>query len=457
MQIGAIDGPFVENDSTERSVELSQPPASTPQAPQAAEPLAALASSPRNVSLSPGAGDPALLQPLGGAQPLGAIQLKRVAVAVDSALAGRSLPPGAQSAEKLKMGERQADGSQVSSESRDAREQQDDMAKQAKRKSARKDPPPFHGAKDNVIPLPVSRSEPEPRPAAEPSPSEADGARASVVPGRPRGRRHRRSSGIPPAHEAGVAAEAAHLVAPRGASTRVAESTPSPPFPNGGSLLGKSSSRTVPEAPADDDDHDDHRFFSQPPAPVSDSFAELDADDHDHPHTHGARRGMYVTLAIGLLGLLLIGGFLLYNKLLMPTPEELGSAPVALPTPDMMRAAPPIEPSPSKPEPAIEQPTVEAVQPAPEGAPTETAPSEQAPSEQAPSAPTEVAPAMEAAGEAAQREGALAVAEAPRVSGSAEGGAWRRRSALRRAGLPQGAGAQSGQLGGAQRAGHATT
>jgi tetratricopeptide (TPR) repeat protein len=65
-----------------------------------------------------------------------------------------------------------------------------------------------------------------------------------------------------------------------------------------------------------------------------------------------------------------IGGFLIYNKLLMPTPEDLGGGPIALPTPDMLRTAPPIaDPTPSEPGVAApqapERPATEAAAQAP--------------------------------------------------------------------------------------------
>jgi tetratricopeptide (TPR) repeat protein len=110
------------------------------------------------------------------------------------------------------------------------------------------------------------------------------------------------------------------------------------------------------------DDHPEvQKFFSQLP-PQTAARDSYDFDDRDHDHDgavlHGSRRSMYVTAAIALLGLLLIGGFLIYNKLIMPTPEDLGGAKVALPTPEMMRSAPPIE-------------TPKAVEPPPRPAPSE--------------------------------------------------------------------------------------
>jgi len=374
MQIGAIDGPLADGDLGAREPEPNVGP------PELGD---ATAAAPRTGSLAPRGPEPVGPQLSSTSQPLAAVRLKRVAVAVDSTSAGRSIPTGANPAENVRIDPRHADGTQASSGGADGREQQDDMAKQAKRKSARQDSPRLQGS--NVIALPVARTEAaEPRvsslPAPEPKPApeagmDPEGARTSGVPGRPRGRKHRRGSGMPPEATGPGSAK------PNGAAIAV---EPSAPASTSNSLLPRPSTPPVAEskpavsntkpAPwvADDDDHDDHhKFFSQPPAqPVHDNFAELVGDDHDHdhPHAQGAHRGMYTTLAIALFGLLLIGGFLIYNKLLMPTPEELGSTPVALPTPDMMRAAPPIE------EPAVAPEAPAAQAPIVEPAPDETAP-----------------------------------------------------------------------------------
>jgi hypothetical protein len=134
--------------------------------------------------------------------------------------------------------------------------------------------------------------------------------------------------------------------------------------------------------------------------------------EHDHEHGHGSKRGMHITAAIGLVGALLIGGFLIYHKLLMPTPEEIAPAPVALPTPDTLRGAPAIEPTPEPariaPAPAPEEP--KALEPAPaepsaapaeevpptEAQPTEAQPTEAHPNEAEPSAVAQAgAPAID--------------------------------------------------------------
>ena len=137
-----------------------------------------------------------------------------------------------------------------------------------------------------------------------------------------------------------------------------------------------------------DDDHPDvQNFFSgtdKPSQPLIEPWSDLEPPEHDdHEGLHVRRRnGMVWTAAIAGVGLLLIGAFLLYHKVLMPTPEELGPGSVSLPTPDMMQGVskPVLEPEPAEP------PEMKAVQePAP---PLEPAPSEAAPpaEEAAPSA-----------------------------------------------------------------------
>jgi hypothetical protein len=145
------------------------------------------------------------------------------------------------------------------------------------------------------------------------------------------------------------------------------------------------------------DSHEDHaevqRFFSQTPhvhAAREEADLGFDHDhdhDHEHEHGHGSKRGMHITAAIGLIGALLIGGFLIYHKLLMPTPEEIAPAPVALPTPDMLRGAPTIEVPPSAaPEPQLAAPPAE---------PESALPAEPAPAAE-PSAPGTEPPAASA-------------------------------------------------------------
>jgi DNA-binding response OmpR family regulator len=472
MQIGAIDGPFGAGQEPEAVVpspsmpdpELTSPePAPNRSEARAPEPLAG-----PSVSTS--------------GKALGAIQLKRVSVVADSLAPGRSHPAPGMPNESLKTDAAYADLRESPPPIADAREQQqEDMAKYAKRKSARQEGK--DGAlKDNVIPLPVTRHElqepaveskqaPEAKRAAEQKPAqpaareqgvdaratarepvvdaraaarepvvdaratareqEAESERASLVPGRPRaGRRHRRASSLPPEGSASARATAgaplpetaparapASMPAAEAGSIRPAAVVTPAARADALSPTGRTESAAIevrgsarepskpelPRASAPDaagarDAHDDHpevrKFFSQPPAHAavreSDDLYNFDHDhDHDPEHEPGqalhARRGMLVTLVIALVGVALIGGFLIYNKLLMPTPEELVGGQVALPTPDMLRSAPPItEPKPSEPsnaapsappapEPAPAAPTpevslAEPVQPAPDPA-----------------------------------------------------------------------------------------
>ncbi|MDB4972359.1 MAG: response regulator receiver [Myxococcaceae bacterium] len=92
-----------------------------------------------------------------------------------------------------------------------------------------------------------------------------------------------------------------------------------------------------------DDDHDVRDFFAKAPksiAPSGEPWVDFDEGDHEHAHGPSHHRAMFWTLGIAGAGLLLIGLFLLYNKVLMPTPEEFAvRRPVALPTPEMLKPA----------------------------------------------------------------------------------------------------------------------
>jgi hypothetical protein len=400
------------------------------------------------------------------------------------------------------------------------KEQQDDMAKQAKRKSAQQHQKEATLGKGNVITLPLTRvenaevalqresmrvevskpestkvetarespresqrveSKPEQRPSmrepqfevrptresyetsrsepvrSEPGAEARSSARApnvelrepkldaekfdaagdkQSVPGRPRaGRRNRRASSLPPAplmtaltssrpESATATVEVRGSVrepsmdrvsgtgttdpAPKGSLPMVKVTAPTAPLPRVDAATAQESASARGEAR---DAHDEHaevqRFFAQPAQHAS---RDTDGDlfdhehDHDHDHGHGSKRGMHITAAIGLVGALLIGGFLIYHKLLMPTPEEIAPAPMALPTPDMLRGAPAIEPTPEPAqvapaiqEPAAVAPAVEEPGPAPvaeEPAPAEAAPSAALPAEAAPTEPAIEQPVM---------------------------------------------------------------
>lgn len=149
---------------------------------------------------------------------------------------------------------------------------------------------------------------------------------------------------------------------------------PGAPVDTAAATVERADRREKPAEPAPsasemhhDDDPQVQRFFSRPPAAPtwSDDF-----DGSDHEPKAPPQRGMYWTLGIAGAGILSIGAFLLYNKVLMPTPEELVPGVRALPTPE----------------------SVVAVAPAAELAPKAATPSEAAP---APSqaAPVEATPA----------------------------------------------------------------
>jgi DNA-binding response OmpR family regulator len=500
MQIGAIDGPFNAGNEPEAVVPSpsmpdptltapepeparAEPRAAEPRAaePRAAEPRAAEPKAAEPKAAEPKAAEPRVPEPKAPDPPkapetpvaqststtakaLGAIQLKRVSVAADSLAPGRSHPAPGMANESVKTDAAHADVRETPPPFADAREQQqEDMAKYAKRKSARQD---GNGTvpKDNVIPLPVARHElaesvaetkqtSEAKRAAEPKAPEpiareqhvdareqqGDGERASLVPGRPRaGRRHRRASSLPPAGSASARAAQGgfpEAVPARAASLPPSEGAGAPPAAAApAAAAARADSKAEPaRASATDavgarDAHDEHpevrKFFSQPPAhsparePDEDLYAYEHEHEHDPGHVQGARRGMYVTLAIALLGIAVIGGFLVYNKLLMPTPEELVGGQVALPTPDMLRAAPPIaDPKPSEPSVAAARAPEPAPQPA-EPAPSGAAPGAPAPELSLTEPPAPAAPAP--AGPTPEYLEALAAARAAGFKRTAE-------------------------------------
>jgi hypothetical protein len=416
MQIGAIDGPFGAAQEPEAVV----PSASMPEpdvAPSASE-LAPNRSEPRAPDPQPAPSAPA------SGKALGAIQLKRVSAVADALAPGRAHPTAGMAKESLKTEAVHADLRETPPASADGREQQqEDMAKYAKRKSARQD---GNGTapKDNVIPLPVARHEQqepaldvrsadakralesrpheapreqgvearpaareqvEARPAARDSQAEAE--RSSLTPGRARaGRRNRRASSAPPTGSAAARVGQSEAAPARPATSLPPDTGAAAKAPARADVAPPAARPSAPEAAGTRDSHDDHpevrKFFSQPPpqSVVRDSDDELYPDEAEHAHARGAGRGMYVTLAIALAGVALIGGFLVYHKLLMPTPEELAPVPVALPTPDMLRSAPPIvdqrrsEPIAAPPQPSAPAPEPQAAPGAAAAAPVEAAP-----------------------------------------------------------------------------------
>jgi DNA-binding response OmpR family regulator len=157
----------------------------------------------------------------------------------------------------------------------------------------------------------------------------------------------------------------------------------------------------------DDDDHPDVAgFFDDAPSQESDTpgrRAQAFLDLHDVHDDHHEGRVHHVpgkawAMAIAAIGAVAIGSFLVYHKLWMPTPAELGSGPVRMPTPEMMQGIeiPLVAVSPARGDSAVPPAETEAAELA-EVAPTEIAPTEAAPTEAAPSEtpPTEAAPTRE--------------------------------------------------------------
>ena len=97
----------------------------------------------------------------------------------------------------------------------------------------------------------------------------------------------------------------------------------------------------IPEADEPEADAEEERFFSDPPAaPATSTWSDFEGADADPEHRKQTQRGQIWTLAVLALGVLGIGGFLLTQKVLMPTPADLPATPVALPTPEMMQNLP---------------------------------------------------------------------------------------------------------------------
>ncbi|MFM2419531.1 MAG: hypothetical protein RL385_4254 [Pseudomonadota bacterium] len=155
----------------------------------------------------------------------------------------------------------------------------------------------------------------------------------------------------------------------------------------------------------DDDDHPDVAgFFDATPGHESDTpsrRAQAFLDLHDVHDDHHESRVHHVpgktwALTIAFIGAVAIGSFLVYHKLWMPTPAELGSAPVRMPTPEMMQGVE-VAPVAGSAERDLDPvaPAELVLGPTAEGEPTEAAPTAGAePTEVAPTAegePTEVA------------------------------------------------------------------
>ncbi|MDB4990168.1 MAG: response regulator receiver [Myxococcaceae bacterium] len=108
----------------------------------------------------------------------------------------------------------------------------------------------------------------------------------------------------------------------------------------------RSSSERVSDYPPGELHHDDDTgirdFFAKAPksiAPSGEPWLDFDDAEHEAAHPTPHHRGMYWTLGIMGAGLLMIGLFLLYNKVLMPTPEDFAiRRPVALPTPELLKS-----------------------------------------------------------------------------------------------------------------------
>lgn len=103
----------------------------------------------------------------------------------------------------------------------------------------------------------------------------------------------------------------------------------------------KAGAVTARDAEADADVNEE-RFFSEPPrTPILPQWHDLEPVEADAATQRQRKRGQLGTLGVLVLGSIAIGGFLFYSKVLMPTPADLPAVPLAIPSPDMLRASPP--------------------------------------------------------------------------------------------------------------------
>jgi DNA-binding response OmpR family regulator len=342
-QVGRHSDPFLGYVPVESSVPAASLPSLRSPVPGAALPLSDYPDESARLSmLTPRASvaDPAAAST--GRTPVAVVQLKRVS-------AINELTPMRPSGVTREIGPEQANGdddrdARASSRPTQALEGEDDMKQRGKRKSERAD----DRGRGTVIPLHQGRHEPA-----------------------------RDDPGASREQPAGAGASAELKSA---ASTPAAE--PSELASSGEQI----SERPTIELHHDDDHPDVRDFFaaaSKSIPPSADHWGDLDVEP-DPVHHYAHRRGMLWTLAIAGAGLFLIGAFLLYNKVIMPTPEELGRhGSVALPTPDMLRTPPPEDRAtqPVAPEqPAPTQETAEPVDSTPVAPSAEpTVPSAEAP------------------------------------------------------------------------------
>ncbi|MFT3927309.1 MAG: DUF4388 domain-containing protein [Myxococcales bacterium] len=295
---------------------------------------------------------------------LAAIKLKRVAMSAESGASTRRVS----ARESLKT-EPDSRDPQAAADDQAAAEDEGAMAKRAKKISIPSSEPsaPRAPSADNVIQLPVGRAEPPALPSS----------------GSPAGGRSKKARRKEKRQAREVAARANGVGPTQGGISE------------------------VPGAASDQDPDEDEieRFFSEPPpAPVpTPQWTDLEAVDADPAHRKQAQRGQTWTMLVLALGVLGIGGFLLYNKVFMPTPADLPAVQVALPTPEMMRAVPAAPPA-AAPAHAAEAEKPELAQPEPAPVEPTAAPSPEAveavPSAESPEAAFEPVPGEPARAEA---------------------------------------------------------
>jgi CheY-like chemotaxis protein len=247
-----------------------------------------------------------------GAVPVAAVKLKRVAVAAEAL---RRAPSGV-ALESVKTHASSHDP-QSATEEAPRGEDEGEMGKRAKRSNVSSgDLTSLRPANPgNVIPLHPGRTE-----AVESVASGGSGGGRSKKERRKQKREQQRPASERPVAAAKAEARA-HVVSPQA--------------PAGGL-----SQLSDPEA-IDPSEEEIERFFSEPPpAPVAPAWSDLEAGEPDPVQRGQSKGGQIWTIAVLVLGLLGIGGFLFYNKVVMPTPANLPVRHVAMPSPESLRPAP---------------------------------------------------------------------------------------------------------------------
>jgi CheY-like chemotaxis protein len=276
---------------------------------------------------------------------LAAVKLKRVSVALDASTGARRTSLSGAAFESVRNEARQYDPRNASEAPPSAHVERD-MAEPAQEREAKQETQAASPPADNVIQFAAARDE-----LAE---AALDNA-TTLPPGPPKpgkkGRRKQRRVQAARVQPSVPAAKPTPALAP-----------PPPPPPAAASVSAAQAPQVAEDDGAELEDEADEaaaraevkRFFSQPPAPPvpkAEPWRDLPPVANKEPaQQRSVQHGQLSTLIIFAIGVLSIGGYLLYERVLMPTAEPLPRAAVTLPTPEMMRDVPvlvePVQPIP---------------------------------------------------------------------------------------------------------------